>query len=296
MGGDPVISRLLPENAAVSARHAVQDRDLSLLRTQNEAGLVKLVVRCKGEEIINHWIKSSCSERYFSSFPDKPSLRICYYKWTQSYWLNVGIRMFSYWTGLSKKPLWVVITSASGCKISVTLLITYSTLDGRVICSLQRLLLLKKKKICALLRSKLQTCLTSFGQETCIWCTVVTRSIFKVWCWSCLWGHWDHPWGRFRTWPLDIWESSARTCAEIIWSVNLYLVTSQPPPSHPFSSDFKLCHVSPHFPFDFTARGAAWGKLAGGDVCRVRIKGKELAPEKNVMATTAPAEAFIRRD
>lgn len=65
-------------------------------------------------------------------------------------------------------------------------------------------------------------------------------------------------------------------------------------PSHPFSSDFKLCHASPHFPFDFTAQEAARGRLASGDVCRVRIKGKEFAPEKNAMATTAPAEAFIR--
>lgn len=75
-----MISWLLPGNAVVSAWFPVQDRDPSPLGTQHEAGLVKLAVRCKREEIINHWIKSSCSERYSSSFPDKPSLQMWYYK------------------------------------------------------------------------------------------------------------------------------------------------------------------------------------------------------------------------
>lgn len=59
-------------------------------------------------------------------------------------------------------------------------------------------------------------------------------------------GHWDHPAEfvasllgvlGFGTWSLDIRASSVQTCGEIVWSMNLYLVTSRPPPSCPFGSD-----------------------------------------------------------
>lgn len=66
-------------------------------------------------------------------------------------------------------------------------------------------------------------------------------------------------------------------------------------PVTPFGLRLWLCHVSPHFPFDSPARGAVCTRLAGGDVSRLRIKGKEFAPE-NAVAVMAPTEAFISRN
>lgn len=64
-------------------------------------------------------------------------------------------------------------------------------------------------------------------------------------------------------------------------------------PVLPFQLRLELCHVSPHFPFDFTAHGAVCTRLVGRDVSRLQIKGKELAPE-NAVAVVAPTETFIR--
>lgn len=72
--------------------------------------------------------------------------------------------------------------------------------------------------------------------------------------------------------------------------MNLYLLTS---PVTPFQLRLWLCHLSPHFPFDFTAHGAVCTRLASRDVSRLRIKGKEFAPE-NTMAVMDPTEDFIR--
>lgn len=64
-------------------------------------------------------------------------------------------------------------------------------------------------------------------------------------------------------------------------------------PVWPLQLRLELCHVSPHFPFDFTAHGAVCTRLVGRDVSRLQTKGKEFAPE-NAMAVVAPIETFIR--